>query len=201
MKSEAVFDMLYIGNKLQFKIEDFSLSEINFFSYLSCLLSLYDGKMIDNWEYGFIKSSLGSPISTDLDKALNALCSNGSLCKSEGVDGYYNLLPNGEKMLELYSTLYKFSWRIPYLEASCKSLSLMPFGIVKDAISNEPVLKSANNTVNRRSLLEESNPATKSLHNQFSLLKVALEDKFSDLLIPAVVWIESLNKENSVVRI
>lgn len=195
MKSEAIFDILYIGKKLQLKMLDFSLSELNFFSYLSCLLSLYDGKTMEQWKYGFIKSSFGSPYSSDLNLAVDALNANKSLIKLDGIDSYYTLSSKGEAELEFYSTLQTFAYRIPYLEAACISMSLLPFGSIKQAIANEPVLKSANISPIRRSLLDENNPATQSLHNQFALLKVALEDKYEDLMIPAVVWIESLNQE------
>jgi hypothetical protein len=195
MKSEAVFDILFIGRKLQLKMTDFSLSEINFFSYLSCLLSLYDGKTVEQWKYNFIKSNLGSPFSSDLNLALDALKANESFVKSDGIEGYYQLSEKGIKALEFYSTLQTFSWRSDYLEAACTSISLLPFGTIKQGIFNEPVLKSANISINKRSLLESNNPATQSLHKQFALLKIALEDKYQDLMIPAVVWIESLNNK------
>lgn len=198
MKSEAIFDILFIGKKLESKMEDFSLSEINFFSYLSCLLSLYDGKTIDQWNYNFIKSKLGSPFSSDLNIASDTLNANESILKSDGIVGYYKLSEKGNKALDFYSTLQTLSWRIPYLDAACSSISLIPITTVKQAIYNDPVLKSANMTHNSRSLLEETNPATQSLHKQFALLKTALEDKYQDLIIPAVVWIEALNQKNSI---
>lgn len=195
MRSEAVFDFLYIGKKLQFKMQDFSFSEINFFAYLSCLLSLYDGKTLDQWKYSFIKSNLGSPYSNDLNLSLFLLISNESLIEIEDSEDYFKISDKGLKLLDFYSTLNTFSWRIPYIEAACSSISLIPISTVKHAIHNDPVLKSANITHNSRSLLEESSPATQSLHKQFALLKTALEDKYQDLILPAVVWIEALSQK------
>lgn len=192
MKPQAVFDILFVGQKLQSKIQDFSLSEINFFSYLGCLLSLYDGNIVANWGYNFIKNNLGSPFSSDLNIAIDSLVANGTILKSEGIDGYYRLSPKGVEFLEVYSTLQTFKSRITYLNLACRSISLFPLGYIKEAINNEPVLKSAFVSSTKRSLLEENSPATKSLYHQFALLKTALEDKHQDLMIPAIVWIESL---------
>ena len=68
-------------------------------------------------------------------------------------------------------------------------------GLIKEAVSREPVLYSAGNSLTKRSLLEDSNPSTKVLYAQFKDLKIALEDKYHDLIVPAVVWLESLNLE------
>jgi hypothetical protein len=196
MKSEAVCDSLFIGKKLQQKMDDFSESEIQFFSYLACLLSLYDGKTVDQWKCTFIKSSYGSPYSSDISLALETLNSNQSIQKSEGTEGYYNISSKGDKAITFYQSLSTYAWRIPYLDAACNSISLIPFGTIKEALNSEPVLRSANNSTTRKNLLENNSPATKSLHNQFALLKIALENKYSDLIIPAIVWLESLKQSN-----
>ena len=89
-----------------------------------------------------------------------------------------------------------FSSRMKYLETVCKTISLIPLGNIKEGIGKEPVLLSAGNSLTKKSLLEDSNPATRALYAQFKELKIALEDKFKDLLVPAVVWLESLNIQN-----
>lgn len=194
-KSEAIFDVLYIGQKVESRLNDFSQYEIQFFSYLSCLLSLYDGNPLSFWEYSFVKTSLGSPYSIDIDRAYTSLKDKGSI--SEGSDGYYFTSKKGKSEIDFYTSLHSFSTRVRYLNAACNCLSLIPVGYIKQAIYNEPVLKTARTSLMRRYLLDESSPATTTLYQQFGFLREALkEESFDNLLIPAVVWLEALNKQD-----
>ncbi|MDP9048702.1 MAG: hypothetical protein M3N14_11230 [Bacteroidota bacterium] len=191
VKPEAIADTLIIGSLLQTKISDFSIAEIQFFSYFSCLLALYDGKTVDDWKYQFIKSSVGSPFSNDLRMSFDLLNANNSLKQSD--EGYFKITANGQARINFYRTQKIINWRIKYLETACKSLSLIPYGHVKEAISNEPVIFSANNSSVSKNLLETTNPATKTLHAQFASLKEALNEEYKSLIGPAVVWLEALN--------
>ncbi len=191
-KPEAIFDTLYIGSKIESKLDDFSLYEVQFFSYLSCLLSLYDGNPVSFWEYSFVKAQLGSPYSVDIKEARDFLKSKVSV--EQTTEGYSKLTDKGRNEIDFYLTLYAFKQRVKYLDAACKSLSLIPVGYIKKAIQNEPVLKTARTSISRKFLLDESSPATQALYEQFGTLKEALIDRnYKDLLIPAIVWIESLN--------
>jgi hypothetical protein len=193
---EAVYDALFIGKKLQRKIEDFSQYEIQFFSYFSCLLSLYDGNSVDNWNYTFIRTELGSPYSSDIQMALATLTGNGSLTELIDSKGYFTVTDKGSNFLKfLEENITTISWRTKYLRTACNSLSLIPYGVIKEAINNEPVLNSAGNSLTRRNLLLETNPATRALYFQFKELKTALEDKHYDLIVPATVWLESLKQK------
>jgi hypothetical protein len=193
-KPEAIFDTLYIGSKIESKLDDFSQPEVQFFAYLSCLLSLYDGNPLSFWEYSFLKTQLGSPYSVDIDGAWNFLKSKALV--EQTTEGYSKLTGKGKAEIDFYLTLHAFKPRAKYLEAACKSISLIPVGYIKKAIHNEPVLKAARVSISKRSLLDKSSPATHALYEQFGTLKEALkEEDYKDLLIPAVVWIEALNKQ------
>jgi len=194
-KPEAIFDTLYIGSKIESKLDDFSQPEVQFFAYLSCLLSLYGGNPLSFWEYSFVKTQLGSPYSVDINEAWNFLKSKASV--EQTTEGYSKLTEKGRAEIDFYLTLHAFKQRVQYLDAACKTLSLIPVGYIKQAIQNEPVLKTARTSISRKFLLDESSPATQALYDQFGTLKEALKDKdYKDLLIPAVVWIEALNKQN-----
>ncbi len=193
-KPEAIFDNLYIGSKIESKLDDFSHAEVQFFAYLSCLISLYDGNSLSFWEYSFMKTQLGSPYSVDIKEAWNFLKSKVSV--EQTTEGYSKLTDKGKNEIDFYLTLYAFKQRVKYLDAACKSLSLIPVGYIKKAIQNEPVLKTARISISKKFLLDESSPATQALYEQFGTLKEALKDKdCKDLLIPVVVWIEVLNKQ------
>lgn len=191
-KPEAIFDTLYIGLKIESKLDDFSHPEVQFFAYLSCLLSLYNGNPLSFWEYCFVKTQLGSPYSVDIKEAWNFLKSKASV--EQTTEGYSKLTDKGRDEIDFYLTLHAFKQRAKYLDAACKSLSLIPVGYIKKAIQNEPVLKTARIAISRKFLLDESSPATHALYEQFGTLKEALKGvDYKDLLIPAVVWIEALN--------
>ena len=191
-KPEAIFDTLYIGSKIESKLDDFSQPEVQFFAYLSCLLALYGGNPLSFWEYSFVKTQLGSPYSVDINEACNFLKSKAS--EEQTTEGYSKLTEKGRAEINFYLTLHAFKQRMQYLDAACKSISLIPVGYIKKAIQNEPVLKTARSSRSRKFLLDESSPAIHALYEQFGTLKEALKEvEYKDLLIPAVVWIEALN--------
>lgn len=193
-KPESILDTLFIGAKLQSRIGDFSLSEVQFFAYLSCLLSLYDGRTVSEWNCGFIKSNLGSPYSSDIYDSLNLLISNGSIIETD--KDFFQVTEKGMRNLNFFKTQAILNWRCLYLETACKSLSVLPYGMIKEALIREPVIFSARNSLTSKSLLERSNPATEALHIQFEALKTALEGQYKSLIGPAIVWIESLNSNS-----
>lgn len=194
---EAVFDTLFIGQRLQRKIEDFSQYEIQFFAYFSCLLSLYEGKTVTDWKYSFVKTELGGPYSHAIDEAIQTLLATGRLSQNEKSEEYFTVNKSGMQFFDFYNQVTS-SWaeRKKYLTTACDTISLIPFGVIKEAVIREPVLTSAGISFAKISLLESSTPATQVLYSQFRDLKLALEDKYPDLIVPAVVWLESLNPEN-----
>ncbi len=193
---EAIFDTLFIGQRLQRKIEDFSQYEIQFFAYFSCLLSLYEGNTVEDWKYSFVKTELGSPYSIDIDASIQILYASGKLSQTENSKEYFTVNKAGNEFFNFQNeAASSLAGRKKYLLTACNTISLIPFGAIKEAISGEPVLYSASNSLSKRSLLEDSNPATRVLYSQFKDLKLALQDKYQDLIVPAVVWLESLNPE------
>jgi len=194
---EAVFDTLFIGQKLQSKIDDFSQYEVQFFAYFSCLLSLYDGNTVEDWRYSFVKTELGSPYSIDIDMSIQTLVASGKISQTENSKDYLTVNESGKEFFyfqnEVSSSL---EVRKKYLTTACNTISLIPLGTIKEAVCNEPVLYSANNSLFKKSLLENSNPATRVLYSQFQDLRLALQDRYHDLIVPAIVWLESLNPVN-----
>lgn len=192
---DAVYDCLYIGNRLQKKMQDFSMYEIQFFAYFSCLLSLYEGNSVDKWNYSFVRTELGSPYSSDIHNAITILSSARHIENTHDHIDYYKITSNGASYLGfIEKSISSIYFRRRYLDTACDIASLLTVGSIKEAINSEPVLSSARNAI-RKNLLLDSNPATKVLYSQFKCLKIALEDQYNDLIIPASVWIESLNNK------
>ena len=198
IQSNAVFDALYIGTHLQIKLNDFSNYELQIFTYLSCLLSLYDGEPVSFWGYTFIKNDLGSPFSKEINDAIEALIAKGSIIKSDG--SFLSVTANGQNELRLYSSFRSNISRIKYLQAACESMNLISYGEVKDSISQEPILQSAGKQSQRRLLIDDDSPAFSVLYEQFEMLRTALENQFHNLVIPAIVWLKYLGNKNKVTK-
>ena len=190
----AIYDTLFVGNKLQRYIGDFNSSEIQLFCYFSCLLSLYDGNPISFWGYKFIKNDLGVPLSTNVYDALDCLVRNNEV---EIVSDYYEITSDGYSKCELLSELCRFRDRRKYLDAACESLLALPLGYIRSAINSEPIVKAANNSA-IRTLVDEENGAITLLYEQFELLKEVINSHDTDLFVPAVTWLKYLQLPKEV---
>lgn len=200
--SQATYDCLYIGKRLQEKIGDFSESEIQLFAYLSCLLALYDGKSVAFWDYIFIQNENGSPYSDDISNALNQLSQIGSL-EDTDKDSYFNLTSRGDFFLEKIDKFSINSNREKYLKSAVTMVDFFPYGILTNAINNEPLLHSIKELKVRRNLLDEDGSGRVVLYEQFKLLKSVIDQKNIGLLKPAYLWLNSLafyneNPENQL---
>lgn len=190
----AIYDTLFVGNKLQRYIGDFNSSEVQLFCYFSCLLSLYEGNPTSFWGYKFIKNDLGVPLSTEVYTALDCLLVNNELKKA---DNYYKITSEGKSKCEVLSEFGRFENRNKYLEASCESLLALPIGYIRNSINSEPIVRAANNST-VRTLVDEENGAIALLYEQFELLKEAIDTNDSDLFVPAVTWLKYLQLPKDV---
>lgn len=188
----ALFDILFLGQKLQYKRDDFAASEIQLLCYLSCLLSIYNGKTSNDWGYRFSKNESGYPLSVDINKALNFLLKKGML---EGDDKYFRIVESGSSLhtsMSMNSQMY--GERLENLEASVNCTSMLPFGAIQVAIHNDPIITSSKSK-NSALLLAENIYSTSILHEQFKDLKVALGDQYKSLIIPAITWMSGNLKQ------
>lgn len=188
INSVALYDTLYIGNKLQKYLDDFNSSEIQLFCYFSCLLSLYDGNPISFWGYNFIRNGIGVPLSNDVSESLMVLLRNEELIVN---NEYYNITKNGLEKCNVLSSITIFNTRIKYLDAACDSLLSIPEGLIRNAINNEPVLNGAIYS-SLRNLIDEENGSISILYEQFELLQSVFQSQEDDLFIPATTWIRYL---------
>jgi len=189
MKHFALFDVLYLGQNLETRIKDFSLNEIQILSYLGCLMSIYDGNNSSDWGYFFSKNNSGYPYSIELSNAMELLSNKKMIVQSSKNNEYFNTGATGIDFIDkLSNQLSIYSNRKQYLDVALNCITLAPFGVIRTALLNEPVLTSAK----RKSsilLLEESDFATNLLYAQFQELRTALNNEFESLLIPAFTWL------------
>jgi len=189
--SQATYDCLYIGKQLQERIGDFSESEIQLFAYLACLLALYDGKNVASWGYIFIQNENGSPFSDDISNALIRLSQIGSLVDTDK-DNYFNLTSNGESFLKKIDKFSINLSREKYLKSAITMVDFFPYGILTNAINNEPLLQSIKGLKVRRNLLDEDGSGRVLLYEQFKLLRTVIDQNNIGLLKPAYLWLNSI---------
>ena len=191
INSVALYDTLYVGNKLQKYLEDFNSSEIQLFCYFSCLLSLYDANPISFWGYNFIRNGIGVPLSNDISESVKSLIRNDEF--SLYAD-YYKVTEIGFERCDELSSLSYFKNRIKYLDAACDSLLSIPAGLIRNSINNEPILNGATYS-SLRNLVDEENGSISLLYDQFELLQSVFQNQYSDLFIPATTWLRYLQPQ------
>lgn len=193
MKPDAYYDTLAIAVKLKGSFESIAPSEIHLFAYLSCLLSLYNGKAASDWGYGFVATDNGSPYSPEVDDALRFSVREGYLYES---NGYVTIVSGGLQDYRELSELLRNKEREPFLNGSCASVFALPIGLIRQAISTDHDMKVANSFGDTRGLLTES--SVEDLHDAFALLSEQIGVGVNDLMVPAVVWLNYLSQTSEI---
>ena len=186
----AYFDTLAICSYLQKSLEKVSFVEIHLFSYLACLLSLYKGQSVSDWDYDFaIIKEQGYPYSSDLDNAIHELIRKGNLIEK---DLYIELTDWGQNAYDSFKEFSLYSIRGPFIDGACSSLLALPVGSIRHAIYQQPYIKGAITLSQSRSLLTDADAGLDALYEQFSALSKAISINVEDLMVPSVVWITYL---------
>lgn len=190
LSSVAYFDCLALTTRLQRRLPDPSIAEIHLFAYLSCLLWLYEGNPLSNWGYDFVVTRNSFPFSRELRVALLFLTGTGYVetinqqqihVSNSGIDEY-----------TMIKELSLFSQREKYLDGACSSLLSLPVGIIRRAICKEPNIEAAVSLEQSRRLLTETD--TDFFYEHFRALSSTLGIESNDLIVPAVVWLEYLQR-------
>ncbi len=191
MNHLALFDILFLGKNLQSKNDGFTLSEIQILSYLSCLLSIYSGNLSKEWSYIFTKTEYGYPFSSDLIQGIDFLVKEKYISKT---DNHFSMTKTGFMFSDKLQNLNSYNKRKEFLETSINCLSLTPFGVIRDSLFADPVLLSARSKT-KTILLEENNYSTTILFDQFKDLKIAINNEYKSLIIPAITWLSGNLKQ------
>ena len=185
----AYYDALAIVDKVGRALENVAVSEVHLFSYLACLLSLYRGKTVTEWGYGFVGTENGSPYTKEIQSAVDTLVHEGYL---DAVNRYVSI---GDAGRTEYAELWELSQhqqREEFLDGSCSSVLAIPVGIIRSAITSDHDMKLASQLGDTRRLLHES--AVEDFHDTFVALSEEIGIEIGDLMVPAVVWLNYLTQ-------
>lgn len=186
----AGFDVLAITDRLTRTEKGAALAEVHVLSYLACVMSLYEGKDPQEWQYGFAATPSGAPYAMALDHESSRLRAAGLILDRGDV-----MVPSGRGLQELRQlrTLKSLSIRERYLEVACGAAALLPLPAVADALSFEPQLQRAFKAPSARELFKPVGCAL--LKEHFRAISKALRRRSpttSDLLVPTKVWLTYL---------
>ena len=190
MNSKASFDSLAVSAQLSTIVGPVSIWEVQLFSYLACLLSLYSGSPPSDWGYRFTATEYGSPYSYDLDVAITRSVQFGFL---ETRDHLISISGAGAQELEALSTLSELQKRWVYLEPACSSALAMPVGFVRAAVHRDSTVGAVAKLETGRSLLEDMSLI--QVQDQFAFVRSALGEPQRDFLSPAITWIAYFSQE------
>ena len=191
MNSKASFDSLAIVAHLSGAIGPTTRWEIQLFSYLACLMSLYRGNPPTDWGYQFAATESGSPFSFELDTAIDQSIQFGFL------EEQHNLISvsrkGGEELNVLY-TLSEFYKRLEFIEPACSSTLAMPVGFVRAAVHKDSSVRAATSLRINRNLLQDWSLI--QVQEQLGLVRSSLGSTRGDLLSPAITWILRFSRED-----
>lgn len=186
----AGFDVLAIADRLGQTEGGVAPAELHIFSYLACLMSLYDGRGSAEWSYGFAATPAGAPYAVVLAEECDRLRAAGRLLDHGEV---VVLSETGVQEVAGLRGFKSLLVRERYLEAACASATLLPLPSVADALSFEPQLQRALRAPSTRELFKPVGQAL--LNEHFRALADALRQRApdtSDLLVATTVWLTYL---------
>lgn len=184
---EAFFDSLSLAHKLDNYLDGFRLEEIHLFSYFSSFLYAYSGQSITTWSHRYT-SSAGYPFSMDINEANQRHIQNGFF---EERGESYVITGRGTDEFNKFKQLPTFIKREAILNAACTTSIIIPYSETLRALLNEPDLKKAQQLGNS-SWLDQMN-----FYPQFETISKAVGVNSSDLLLPAVTWINYLQENTN----
>ena len=191
MNSKASFDSLAVSAQLSNIVGLISRWDVHLFSYLACLVSLYDGNPPSDWGYRFAATESGSPYSYDLDVAIELSIQFGFL---EYRDHLISVSESGAQELDALSSLSELQKRMAYLEPACSSALAMPVGFVRAAVHRDATVSSVAKLETGRNLLEDMSLI--QVQDQLDWVRTAFGEPQRDFLSPAITWIVHFSQED-----
>lgn len=204
----ASFDALTLVSLLAV-VEPPSDFDIHTFSYLGCLLFVYQGNPASSWGYSFSAVPPTIPFSTTLSRSVDRLASSGLLehardTETHDVSGApdarpspvlerYRLTEIGREELAFLSSLHLMRQRTEYLTAATSTSLVYSVPAVINALIHEPQLMQAIKTQAPRALLAAA--SSRSLYKQFAALRDAMGQQVHHLSVPATVYVGYLEEQ------
>lgn len=190
----AYFDALSLCVRLSKRLTNAAEQEIHLFSYLACLLWLYQGKPVALWGYTYAVTADAYPYSPQIHDALSLLETGGLITSHENI--LFAATPEGARELEALESLPSLVARASYLDGATSSLIVYPVNVVRGSLQRERSIQQPSIIKQSKALLTPGD--VERLYEEFTVLSQAIGIDVNDLMLPAVVWIEYLSAVTSI---
>ncbi|MBL7956001.1 MAG: hypothetical protein JNJ91_13275 [Flavobacteriales bacterium] len=184
---QAYFDSLFLGARLTETVRGFSRSELHLLSYASCLLSLYGGKPVSDWDYNFSSTPSGLPYAPDLDEAISYNMRMGYVTEQGNL---LKVTAEGNLGLDFWKELTINQERVVYLNGASDCLLLFTPNVIREAIEYEPAFAFIKRHTQTSWLFSEQ--IVDRLHDTFAELRALMPYGSEDLSLPLTAWLEYL---------
>jgi hypothetical protein len=185
---EAYCDALVIMKESPQSVLPISVIEMHLFSYLGCILALFQGKPIGEWGYSYVVTKEGFPFSVEFEEARKNLVFRGLVdTTSDGL-----LMPHEPQIsneFEKILTLRALESRRSWMQSATQCALALPVGSIRYAINNTPGLEGPLSISQSRTLL--SGIDVSLLYEEYKVISSVLGTDARDLLSPAVIWLSA----------
>ena len=185
---EAYGDCLAVVAKAPKSMLPISIIEMHLFSYLACILALFNGNPIANWGYRFSLTKQGFPFSPQFEEARQKIVEIGLLSvHSDATISPEN--PEFLKEIELLNSLPSFAERCKWIKTATECTLALPLGSIRYALESIPSVRAAIQLEQNQTLLQDHEE--NQLYEEYEFVLEALEDGVNDPLSPAVAWLSA----------
>lgn len=185
---EAYMDALFIFDSAPSSISPLSIVEFHLFSYLGCILALFNGTPISEWGYKYSINSFGFPFSAEIEEARKNLISRGLITiDSAGLQTVNKEYIKSE--ISLVGTFGSWDSRRIFMKYATACALTLPIGSIRYAVNSSDSTLSAIELKQRRMLLSSEDITL--IYDEYKLIKSLLNNDSDDLLSPAVIWLSA----------
>lgn len=189
LKPNAYFDSLVIINDAPTSLLPMSVLELHLFSYLGCVLALFQGSPLGNWGYNYAITSEGYPFSSDLNDAHHAAIAKSLLLSNPQGFLYKNNEPLSIEVNDLLEVRAEWHERREWISTATQCALALPIGSVRYAIGQSPGVSSPLKLGQRKFLLDQSDISL--LYDEYKIITDILGSNARDALSPAVIWLSA----------
>ncbi len=185
---EAYCDAICILSDAPLSLKPMSIIELHLFSYLGCVLALFDGHALGDLGYEYAVTSEGFPFSVKLEEARKHLVSRGLISLDD--HGYMlPVRPHLDTELDLILSIESLSLRRSWFRTATECALALPIGSIRYAIGQSPGMSASVPLGQRNNLLGVDD--VELLYDEYGIVQDALGNQAQELLSPAVLWLSA----------
>ena len=137
---QAQADVIHLIRDFPASLRPIFEAEIHLFTYLSCLIFVFDENPSSDWGYGFVVTPDGFPYASAVSDTINHFVQRGILLRegsgrvSEGEESF-------AEELDLHGTLSQSRDRTDWTKTAAQCALMVPRGLIQQAVGRSPGLK------------------------------------------------------------